>query len=104
VADAPTSPLARFAPWKWPVSVHRRLVRIEQRTNEIADQVGHLTQLANNMNHVMGDLSQRMGDHRADTETVAALALTFRRYAADITAHLDDVLATLAADAAGKRP
>lgn len=77
------------------MAVHRRLVRIEERNNEIANQVGHLTQVANTMNHVLNDLSQRMSDQRADAETISALALTFRRYAADITAHLDDVLAAM---------
>jgi small nuclear ribonucleoprotein (snRNP)-like protein len=87
--------VTRFAPWRWPVSVHNRLVRIEERNNEIANQVGHLTSVANTMNHVLNDLSQRMSDQRADAETIAALALTFRRYAADITAHLDEVLAAM---------
>jgi small nuclear ribonucleoprotein (snRNP)-like protein len=77
------------------VSLHRRLVRIEERNNEIANQVGHLTSVANTMNHVLNDLSQRMSDQRADADTIAALALTFRRYAADITAHLDEVLAAM---------
>ncbi len=89
------SSVARFAPWRWPVSVHNRLIRIEERNNEIANQVGHLTSVANTMNHVLNDLSQRMSDQRADAETIAALALTFRRYAADITAHLDEVLAAM---------
>jgi small nuclear ribonucleoprotein (snRNP)-like protein len=89
------SSVTRFAPWRWPVSVHHRLVRIEERNNEIANQVGHLTSVANTMNHVLQDLSQRMSDQRADAETIAALALTFRRYAADITAHLDEVLAAM---------
>ena len=72
------------------------MVRIEERNNEIANQLGHLTMVANQMNHTVNDLSQRMSDHRADTETIAALALTFRRFAADITAHLDEVLLSLA--------
>jgi methyl-accepting chemotaxis protein len=95
VSAAASSSLARFAPWRWPLSVHRRLVRIEERNNDIANQIGHLTQVTNQMNHTVNDLSQRMSDHRADTETIAALALTFRRFAADITAHLDEVLAAM---------
>ncbi len=71
------------------------MVRIEERNNEIANQLGHLTMVANQMNHTVNDLSQRMSDHRADTETIAALALTFRRFAADITSHFDEVLAAL---------
>ena len=71
------------------------MVRIEERTNAVADQVGHLAGVVNQMNHVVNDLAQRMGDHRTDTETIAALALTFRRFAADLSAHLDDVIAAL---------
>lgn len=80
------------------------MVRIEERNNEIADQLGHLTTVANQMNHTVNDLSQRMSDHRADTETIAALALTFRRFAADITAHLDEVLALLPLPAGSAEP
>ena len=83
---------SRFAPWRWPLSAHRRLVRIEERTNDVANQIGHITAVVTTMNHVVNDLSQRMSDQRADVETISALALTFRRFAGDITAHLDEVL------------
>ena len=77
------------------MSVHQRLIRIEERHNEIADQLGHVASVVSTMNHAVGDLSQRMSDQRADAETISAIALTFRRFAADITAHLDEVLAAM---------
>jgi hypothetical protein len=62
-----------------------------QRRNAMIEQMNHRLALLELMNHRVADLEHQLGRFRYDAETVAALSLSFQRFAAELTDHLAEL-------------
>jgi septation ring formation regulator EzrA len=79
----------------WPGYLARRLDTMEARITNIESVLQHSVVTMGQINHNVRDIMDHLDEHRIDTETVSALAMSFRRYAADLSTHLDEAVATL---------
>jgi ABC-type transporter Mla subunit MlaD len=79
-------------PWQWPAMARGRINALEAKVDAQGDALRHAIGVINEINHNVHDLSTRLQDHRIDTETVSAMATSFRRYAADLAAQLQDTI------------
>jgi septation ring formation regulator EzrA len=70
-----------------------RIDSLEAKVDAQGEALRHTIGVIGEINHNVNDIMRRLEDHRVDTETVSALATSFRRYAADLATHLEEVLA-----------
>jgi ABC-type transporter Mla subunit MlaD len=82
-------------PWQWPGVARTRINALEAKVDAQGDALRHAIGVISEINHNVNDLSTRLHDHRIDTETVSALATSFRRFAADLTAQLHETMERL---------
>ena len=79
----------------WPGYLARRLDTMEARITNIEGVLQHAVSTMGEVNHNVRDIMDHLDEHRIETETVSALATSFRRYAADLSAHLDQAITAL---------
>jgi ABC-type transporter Mla subunit MlaD len=89
-----TEGLGRW-PWQWARVARNRINALEAKVDAQGDALRHAIGVINEINHNVNDLSTRLQDHRIDTETVSALATSFRRYAADLAAQMQETMQRL---------
>jgi ABC-type transporter Mla subunit MlaD len=82
-------------PWQWPGVARTRINALEAKVDAQGDALRHAIGVISEINHNVNDLSTRLQDQRIDTETVSALATSFRRYAADLAAQLQETMERL---------
>jgi ABC-type transporter Mla subunit MlaD len=82
----------KVMPWHYARMARARLNALEAKVDAQGEALHHAIGVINQINHNVNDLSTRLQDHRIDTETVSALATSFRRYAADLATQLQETL------------
>jgi ABC-type transporter Mla subunit MlaD len=79
-------------PWHFARLARARLNALEAKVDAQGEALHHAIGVINQINHNVNDLTTRLQDNRIDTETVSALATSFRRYAADLANQLQETL------------